>query len=248
MNEDAATLCVTSCGRLDLLKPTLESLLAANDDAFAAKLLIEDANDRAVAAYLAETGWGDGIILNNPQLGQMRSIDRLYSGVKTPLIFHCEDDWRFDPVALLPACRSVLAAEPKASSVCVRKLSEMSQRFFARAVHKQTADGIAYVTLPLDVHPEWFGVSFNPGLTRRSLWEQYGPYADHVTEERLSLVLKRDGYSVAYLDPGACTHIGDGQHVADPHQPPRAKGLVSRLKRSLDKRVARLKRRFEATH
>ena len=237
------TLCVTSCGRPDLLRQTLDSLLAHNR--FDDKWLIEDAGDRRVADYLDEVGWGKGVILNEARLGQMRSIDRLYAEVATPYIFHCEDDWLFNPVDLLPACNRVLDAEPDVSCVSVRKLSDLPPVAHKRLERRQAGD-VHYAVVPLDAHPEWFGFTFNPGLSRLSLWQHYGPYAELGSEVRISLKMKRDGLTCAFLDPGACHHIGAEAHVADPFQAARPKGLFGRLKRSLRKRADRLARRFGA--
>lgn len=235
------TLCLTSCGRPQLLRETLDSLLAHNS--FDAKWLIEDAGDKRVAAYLQSIGWGEGIILNDNRLGQMRSIDRLYEQVKTPLIFHCEDDWLFSDTDLLPASRAVLEAEPRASCVSVRELADLPP-FAQQRLIRREVNGVRYALMPLDTHPEWFGLTFNPGLTRLALWRQYGPYAEIGSEARISLKMKRNGLTCAFLDPGACRHIGGEAHVSDPHQRARPTTVFGRLRRSLGKRIDRVRRKM----
>lgn len=243
MSGNGITLCVTSCGRPDLLRRSLDSLLAHNE--FEAKWLIEDAGDREVAGYLASINWGGGVILNEERLGQMRSIDRLYEQVRTPLIFHCEDDWLFEATELLADCERVLDAEPMASCVCVRKISDLPP-VIRPHLEQREIDGIRYVMVPVDAHPEWFGFTFNPGLSRIDFWRKYGPFAQAGSEMRLSIKAKQDGLSCAFLDPGACHHIGGEAHVADPYQPARPKGFIPRLQRSVKKRLARIARRFGA--
>ena len=45
---------------------------------------------------------------------------------------------------------------------------------------------------------------------------------------------------IAMVTPGIADHIGDDRHAHDPFQPPRAKTLLARLKRSVAKRWAQL--------
>lgn len=235
--QGAITLCVTSCGRLDLLARTLTSLFAANRDAFAESIVIEDAGDQAVAAYLAEHFPEVRVISNAQQLGQMRSIDKMYAEVTTPLIFHCEDDWLFDPVPFVEDCRKVLAAERAASAVCVRKPTDLPPKA-AGFLQRRRVGEVGYCWMPPQAHPQWFGYTLNPGLARRELWERYGPFARHVTEAAISVAMKADGLSTAFLEPGACAHIGRRRHVADPFQPHRPTTVLGKLRRSVNKRLA----------
>ncbi|TLP48097.1 glycosyltransferase [Cohaesibacter sp. CAU 1516] len=237
------TLCVTSCGRKDLLARTLDSFVPSHTNNLSRMLVIDDANSLEVKLWVEENYPDIEVILNDTQLGQMKSIDKLYQGVDTEFIFHGEDDWLFGGEDTIPSCMKVLEAEPDVSVVCVRKISDLQQRFQDNCLRKEV-DGVSYALMPLDIHPEWLSFSFNPSLTRLSLWKKYGPYAEYVTEERISIVMKRDGLMVAFLDPGSCYHIGDGQHVDDPEQPIRAKTLPQRMKRSVMKRVKRLQRKL----
>ena len=88
------TVCITSCGRLDLLAETLRSFRAFNTGGN--YILSEDSTDAVVIAE-AQRLYPEMTILSGPdRLGLMGSIDRLYSSVQTPYIFHLEDDWVFD--------------------------------------------------------------------------------------------------------------------------------------------------------
>ncbi|MBK6807259.1 MAG: hypothetical protein IPG84_21505 [Betaproteobacteria bacterium] len=48
------------------------------------------------------------LIVNDPPVGQMTSIDRAYALVDTPYVFHCEDDWRFFRSGFVEESRVVL--------------------------------------------------------------------------------------------------------------------------------------------
>ncbi len=210
---------------------------------FSRSIIIDDANTQKIQEWVAANYPNTDVLLNQPQLGQMKSIDKMYAYVSTPFIFHGEDDWLFEAGSTVDACKKVMASEPKVSVVCVRKLSDLQQRFQRNCIRKEV-DGVRYALMPTDIHPEWLSFSFNPGLVRKSLWEQYGPYEQYGTEERISMVMKQDGWMVAFLDPGACHHIGGEAHVDDPFQPKRANTIASRLKRSVRKRWNRLLRKF----
>src|SRR5476649_880188 len=88
---DDVTVCLTSCGRPDLLKRTLDSFNHFNPGG---KIIIsEDCADPAVIAQIAAAHPATTILSGPERLGQMRSIDRLFSAVDTPYLFHLEDDW-----------------------------------------------------------------------------------------------------------------------------------------------------------
>lgn len=241
--QNDVTLCITSCGRLDLLSHTLDSFMPDHQIDIAKSIVIDDANSIEIKDWVTEHYPNTDVLLNEHQLGQMKSIDKMYSHVETPLIFHGEDDWLFEKGSTIMACKKIMAAEPKASVVCVRKITDLQQRFQDNCIRKEI-DGVKYAMMPLDIHPEWLSFSFNPSLVKKSLWEQYGPYAQYGTEERISMVMKKDGWMVAFLDPGSCHHIGGAAHVDDPFQPKRANTILSRLKRSVRKRWYRLLRKF----
>ena len=55
-------------------------------------MIVEDSGDRQISDVLASFDVRFELLINVPPRGQMASIDRVYSGVHTPYIFHCEDD------------------------------------------------------------------------------------------------------------------------------------------------------------
>ena len=240
MND--VTLVLTSCGRFDLLEETLVSLEAAEPGGFARKIIVEDSADEAMAAKIRARFPDYELIFNQPNIGQMRAIDRAYEQVETTYVFHCEDDWKFETGPFLSTCREVLEAHPDIAVACVRQVMELAPKYRERL---QPLDGRGDVLrMPADAHPEWFGYSFNPSLVRLESYRRYGPYAAHGSEEVLSYRLKRDGFTMAFLNPGSAVHIGGEAHVEDPFRKTRAKGFWPKLKRSIDKRVTRLKRRL----
>jgi len=95
MPELAYAVVLTSCGRFDLLRKTLQSFRQFADVPPAQFILIEDSGDARVHDAVAGCGFDIDVIVNAPRLGQTRSIDRAYARVTHDWVFHCEDDWEF---------------------------------------------------------------------------------------------------------------------------------------------------------
>ena len=93
------TLVITSCARHDLLRITLDSFIKYADLLPVATVIVEDGGVDAPAWLSCDHQKNNlpntQFIKNDPKLGQVASIDRGYAEVKTPYIFHCEDDWQF---------------------------------------------------------------------------------------------------------------------------------------------------------
>ena len=117
------TLCITAGGRPDLLNETLASLLPHNGQFFDHILITNDRGDEApneVVRNLAPTAT---LLNHETPIGQHPSIDEMYERVVTEFIFHCEDDWFFDPAPFVPTMLSALIDLPNVSSVSARTMS-----------------------------------------------------------------------------------------------------------------------------
>jgi len=214
---DAVTLCVTSAGRPDLLAATLSSLMATHRDAFAEVIVIDDLGDPEAARVARSLCPGATVLLNRRPRGHLRSVDLMYRHVRTPFIFHCEDDWRFDPVPIVGACREALRHLASASTVIVRKPEDVDPHYLSGARTEFTG-GTPVLVLSPSADPVFNGFSFNPGLLRVSLWRRHGPWGRFRREHDISVAMKARGLGVVQLARGACVHIGGGRHVKDPFQ------------------------------
>ncbi len=237
---DDYTIVVTSCGRFDLLRETLASLFAHLERPAKRVLVIEDSGDEAVRAALADLGPQIEVIVNNPQLGQMKALDKVYALVDTPYVFHCEDDWEFFRDGFLAESFALLKARPDISMVALRPRDELNP--LVRDMPVERLGALEYFTLDPSLHPEYFSYSFNPGLRRLDDIRALGPLAAIGHEPDVSYAFKQRGMRMANLQEPAVRHIGDGRHVHDPTQPKKAKTPWAKLKRSIEKRVKRWKR------
>lgn len=236
-------LIVTSCRRDDLLAITLSSFRKYADVEPENVFVIEDSDNLGVK-QLVKNIYPSAVVINNvPQLGQMKSIQKVYCYSKSEYIFHCEDDWEFFRTGFIADSFKLLKLLPKASLVSLRPRSELHplEKSQPKVV---SPDGLNYFTADPTSHPEWFSYSFNPGLRRRADLHEVADIDSYPSEAEISLAFKKHGFYLSFLEDPAVKHIGDGRHVHDPSRPPKAKTLMSRMKRSYQKRLNRLKRRF----
>jgi glycosyltransferase involved in cell wall biosynthesis len=206
------TLCLTAGGRPDLLERTLRSLLAAEPD-FADVIIANDRGDAATTA-VARRLCPDATILHHPwQQGQHATIDEMYALVKTPLIFHCEDDWEFAPMPFLGRCFEAFQHFPEATVISVRAWDDLATRATGARIALST--GSAIPTDPVS-QSEWASFTFNPTLLRTDLWRSLGGYSRFNGEMAIDAALRANMGHIVFLDPGCCVHIGDGRHIVDP--------------------------------
>ncbi|MCT8350348.1 glycosyltransferase family 2 protein [Photorhabdus kayaii] len=210
------TLVITSCGRFDLLKQTIESFDKYNSYPIKEVVVTEDSGDKSIHSVIPEH-WLPycEIILNNPKLGQIKSIDLAYSKVKTDYIFHCEDDWLFYRDRFIEDSFVALKSNKNILQVWLRDLKEdvMLHYPFHYPSNFRELEGVCFSTLESN-DPKWRGFSFNPGLRRKSDYELFMPYnLSGDTEMTLSKKYAEiDKYAVI-LDKSAVKHIGWDDHI-----------------------------------
>lgn len=239
------TVALTSCGRFDLLERTLATLLPRLDGPVAEIIIAEDSGNNAVRDIAAKFGHDIQVIVNEPPLGQIKSIDRLYSQVATEWVFHCEDDWEFFATGFIEKSFSILKECERLSMVSLREVPDFGGTEFGP--EQVTGSGIRY-RVAKD-HPRWetrfCGMSFNPGLRRMADYRRIGPYAEirrHVWEVTVSLAYRDMGYRVGLTADPAVRHIGDGRHIPDPFD---RRGFRYRSRRSILKRWMKLLDRLQ---
>jgi hypothetical protein len=98
INTDEVTMVITSCNRAELLEKTLESFVKYNTYPIKETFIIDDSgiigcNDNVLDKF--KNILNIKTIYNNKNMGQIQSIDKVYSYVTTKYIFHCEEDWEF---------------------------------------------------------------------------------------------------------------------------------------------------------
>jgi hypothetical protein len=239
---DAYSVVLTSCGRFDLLEQTIRSLTSRLDGPLDQFIIIEDSTNPEVVDVVNSVSEDIRVIINSKQIGQLPSIDKAYAEVKTPLVFHCQDDWEFFGESFVEPSAEILEALPSVSLVSLRAREETNPRL--ATMPTQSLNGIEYFTAEPTLHPDYFGYSFNPGLRRMSDYRRVGPLADFENEGVISNCFKKLGYTMAYLEQPAVQHIGWERHVDDPTRRKRARNTFERASHSIRKRIRRIHHRI----
>jgi cold shock CspA family protein len=213
-DTDKITFVITSCGRFDLLDQCLASFLAHNTAPISRYLLVEDSGNPRVRDVVARFDVPIEVIVNDPPLGQIAAIDRAYSSVVTPYIFHCEDDWRFFRSGFIEESLPILKHDPAATAVLSRRLIESPAVKLLLNCPVQSVARVRYRRPPPWLVPEWHGYSFNPGLRRLSDYRRLGSFARWGHEVDASLYFKLRGRTLAFLADPACETTGAERRLA----------------------------------
>jgi hypothetical protein len=228
------SIVITSCGRFDLLKRTLETLDRFNTAPIRKVFITEDSGDSAVEACIPEH-WRahTQFFINNPRLGQLRSIDAAYSQVQTSWIFHCEDDWDFYREGFIEDSQGLLEEDPQALQVWLRSFNHdlMVHSPYVFLGERKISHGVPFYMLGSH-KADWQGFSFNPGLRRRADYLLHAPYSGLSGEKDLSRLYAGENRYALILENDAVLHTGFGEHVVVPQE------RANKLKR---KRLDRLK-------
>jgi hypothetical protein len=231
--NDDITMIITSCNRPELLKKTLESFLKFNTYPIKETFIIDDSglygcND-IIQPFINVLNIK--MIYNKVNIGQIQSIDKVYSYVTTKYIFHCEEDWEFLQSDFIE----------KSLYIFNECLDENIYTVWLRPHNCTSGHPILYDTEQkgyFKMKPDfsymdkgciytWCGFTFNPGLRRTHDCLLFHPYTincekgikngkEYVGEYILNKKYADAGfYSVILADPkGHVTHIGWDQHIA----------------------------------
>nr|WP_246207924.1 glycosyltransferase family 2 protein [Pseudomonas karstica] len=227
-------MVVTSCARLDLLKRTLESFDRFNTADIREVFITEDSGDEAVREAIP-AHWQDHctFFINRPKLGQLASIDLAYEAVKTPYIFHCEDDWEFYRPGFVEDSKAILELRPDILQVWLRNYL-YDLKVHSPYIHlgpRGVIGGVPCYPLISD-KPEWQAFSLNPGLRRVKEYRLCAPYDGHGGEKALSQRYAQLNLTAVTLEGDAVLHTGFGLHVET---------SVERLRKARRKRREQIK-------
>ena len=219
------TVAITSCGRFDLLERTLSSLLPFLEGPLERIIIVEDSGSKQVeivAEKFSDPRMPIETIVNEIPLGQVGSIDRLYSQINTEWIFHCEDDWEFISGGFISDSFKIMNEFDSCSMVsCRGRNSFSSSSFLPIAVAN---NGLSYFVANATSNWKFAGLHFNPGLRRMRDYQIVGPYSDlrvtvgEIGESRIARVYADLGYRVICFENPHIRHIGNCRHVEDHKQ------------------------------
>ena len=217
------TVVLTSCGRQDLLERTLDSFFATNTYEGIAEILITEDSGLSGVNDSLKSKYADRAITWIDSLGHrglIECIDDAYSRVRTPYVFHCEDDWRFYHPGYIEASKVILEADRRMLQLWLRADSDTNGHPLEEGIFEVSMGGkrARYRLLSVDFQGHWHGFSFNPGLRRISDYLRVAPFKDVGHECDLSVRYRSEGFRAGLLlredgGNGFVEHIGWTRHV-----------------------------------
>lgn len=210
------SVALTSCGRPDLLKQTIESFLKFNSHPIVDFFVIEDKNEKTEEVKKIIKNFSNvKLLITDERVGQAKAIEQVYTKIKTKYIFHCEDDWNFHKSGFIEKSIPILESDPKILQVHVRAPNEINGHPVSQSY---LIDDIKVRRLAFNYLKVWHGFSWNPGLRRKDDLIKEDKLPNFKNECDFSIYYKELGFYVVVLDEkeGYVTHIGWNRHVEDP--------------------------------
>ena len=235
---------LTSCGRLDLLNRTLESFFRFNNFNLDELYLTEDSvDDRVYESIKAKWGNKLKLLLNKKKKGQIQSIVDAYKLIKTPFVFHCEDDWIYTRNNFIQDSLKILEYDPKIIQVWLESKESASRLDIFSYGPLKKYKGVGFRKVFCKEGWEWGYFSFRPGVKRLEDYNLIGGYENYKNELDIGVSYKKLGYYTVIIENPAVKDIGLDQTIFDPTRkwPNRRKTNAPRGLKRLWKHIKRFK-------
>ncbi len=203
MIDNRVTLVITSCGRIELLKNTIISFFNYNTYPIYECIIVEDSGIvKNLDELIPFIPVPHKFLFNETNIGQIKSIDYAYENVKTPYIFHCEDDWEFYKTGFIEESFKILESDPSVVTVWLRSHDDtMGHPIDSKIIKTSTTE---YYYLECNYKGKWHGFTFNPGLRRLSDCMKFHPYnsLDVKIAKKKKWILGEVDLSIYYYNAG----------------------------------------------
>jgi hypothetical protein len=208
---------LTSCGRLELLNRTLDSFFKYNTYKFQKLYLTEDSVNKKVYKEIKRK-WSDKIELmfNKKKRGQIKSIVDVYNLIKTPYVFHCEDDWIYTRKDFIEESLKILEYDEKIIQVWLESRESASRLDVFNYGPLKKYKGIGFRKVFCKPGWEWGYFSFRPGVKRMKDYHTIGGYEKYKNELDIGVSYKKLGYYTVIIEKPAVEDIGLDQTIFDP--------------------------------
>jgi hypothetical protein len=225
--ESQITICLTSCGRFDLLEKTITSVAKFWDGPPPIAFFINEDSGLPLPVEIGEFiawKWPDCEYKEFAGYkNQIAAIDRMYKEVETPYIMHLECDWEFFKTGFVLKSLSILEEKAHIMQIWLRSPNDRNGHPAIGQV-LTTEDGVKYQMMKTGYRGVWNGFSFNCGLRRLSDYQKLFPngmYADvHWSpsnplqaEQLVGKQYFKHGFRAATLLEGFCVHTGINRHI-----------------------------------
>jgi hypothetical protein len=203
------TVCLTSCGRQDLLEKTIKSFYQYNTYPIKRFIVSEDSGKIGINHELSMLFPEIEFINDGISQGQIKSIDSMYRMVDTKYVFHLEDDWQFYRKGFIEYSLEKMERDGKLINVWLRERDDTNGHPHLHGLLSLNYEG-------------WSGFTFNPTLKRMKDYKRIGSYAKltsfsrlrpHESEKKIGKIYKNLGYHAEISEVGFVKHIGWDRHV-----------------------------------
>jgi Glycosyl transferase family 2 len=209
------SVVITSCGRIDLLRRTIDSFNKFNTFPIHEYIIVEDSGNKAVHRELQGLYPQYNLILNPQNIGLVKSIDRSYAEVKTPFVFHCENDWEFTRSGFIEKSLDILLLYRNVMQVWIRALNDTNGHPIDNEIYAAGETTFMLVSTGAG-DGAWHGFTWNPGLRRIADYKMIGPYSEispgsKAGEAEMYVGIKyyKKGFRAAILREGYVYHTGN---------------------------------------
>jgi hypothetical protein len=222
INRDI-TLFITSCGRPDLLKITLESFVKYNTYPIKEVILCEDSGIDNIVDFVKNIlPYPITFCYNKMRLGQMKTIEKYTELIKTSYVFHLEDDYEFFDYGFIELSLQIMDSDSKISQV----LLEDEQHAFPKVNINNPLCNKVMTNLPHEIDSNNGDgpltlFSWRPSLKKIEIQKLRMPYEPWDDEYTIELLVNKLGYYSVVTNNikngrlGFCTHIGKNYHVPE---------------------------------
>lgn len=210
---EKVTFVATSCGRFNFLEQTIRTFKQYNTYPID-KYYIIDNSCQFNKVDLIKSFFSDEdnveIIFNENNIGQVSSIDKIYSLIDTEYIFHCEDDWDFYDSGFIEQSLEILKENKLISNINLRTRfsGDRGSMHPIEETKHLTSNNVGYYLYVTNFLNEYHGFSWNPGLRRLSDYKIIGTYKDYINEQGANKKYYELGFRAACLEKCYCKHSG----------------------------------------
>lgn len=227
------TFSITTCKRYDLFEKTMNSFLncCIDLDLIDEWILVDDNSSEEDRKLMKEKyPFFKFIFKDISDKGHPRSMNIIKNIVKSPYLFHIEDDWKFfERKTYILDCLSVLNSSTQIGQCLVNKnYTELCTEHDVKGgILCTTKTGIRYYIHEFCPTEElknefvrkygncrssnyWAHFSFRPSLFKTSIFKDIGDFNENIEhfEREYSYRYINKNYISAFLESIYCTHIG----------------------------------------
>jgi GR25 family glycosyltransferase involved in LPS biosynthesis len=226
------TVTITSCKRLDLFTQTLNSFINCVEDLHLIDewLCVDDNSSEEDREKMCKLyPFIKFYFKSPPEKGHPQSMNIIRKLVKTPYIFHMEDDWKFiEKRSYISDCLNVLGQNDRIGQCLInRNYAELGEDQITGGLFCHTDRGIRYYIHEYCSTEEekevftkkygscahcsyWPHFSLRPSLLRREVLDKIGEFNEQVSHFEMDYSYRyvERGYISAFLEGVYSLHIG----------------------------------------